>query len=299
MAYYRNPFELCKDSTMKITLVSDLHLEFSDVNLTNEQGADVLILGGDIMVAQDLHDHPEPANAIERSMIAHGQGLGRRQEKAQQFRDFLKRVSFQFPHVIYIAGNHEYYHGKWPDCIQYLRDEVSKFPNIYFLENDVKEIDDVIFVGGTLWTDMNKGDPTSMAVIKSMLNDYRVVRDSNKDYRRLHPLTTLDRHRETLEYISKVVDSDPTRKYVVVGHHAPSKRSTKPKYEKDYHMNGGYSSDLNEFIEARPQIKLWTHGHTHDVYDYMVGATRVVCNPRGYEGYEDPSGWNPNLILEV
>ena len=284
---------------MKITLVSDLHLEFSDVNLTNEQGADVLILGGDIMVAQDLHDHPEPANAVERSMIAHGQGLGRRQEKAQQFRDFLKKVSFQFPHVIYIAGNHEYYHGKWPDSIQYLRDEASVFPNIYFLENDVKEIDDVVFVGGTLWTDMNKGDRATINMVKAMLNDYRVVRDSNKNYSKLHPLTTLDRHRETLAYISKVVDSDPTRKYVVVGHHAPSKRSTKPQYEKDFHLNGGYSSDLNEFIEARPQIKLWTHGHTHDVYDYMVGATRIVCNPRGYEGYEDPSGWNPNLILEV
>lgn len=284
---------------MKITLVSDLHLEFSDVNITNEQGADVLILGGDIMVAQDLHDHPEPASAIERSMIAHGQGLGRRQEKAQQFRDFLKRVSFQFPHVIYIAGNHEYYHGKWPDSVQYLRDEVSKFPNIYFLENDIKEIDDVVFVGGTLWTNMNQGDRATINMVKAMLNDYRIVRDSTKEYSKLHPLTTLGRHRETLDYIKQVVDSDPTRKYVVVGHHAPSKRSTKPRYEKDFHLNGGYSSDLNEFIEARPQIKLWTHGHTHDVYDYMIGATRIVCNPRGYEGYEDPSGWNPNLILEV
>jgi Icc-related predicted phosphoesterase len=284
---------------MKITLVSDLHLEFSDVNLTNEQDADVLILGGDIMVAQDLHDHPQPASAIERAMIANGQGLGRRQEKAQHFRDFLKRVSFQFPHVIYIAGNHEYYHGKWPDSIQYLRDEVSAYPNIYFLENDIKEIDDVVFVGATLWTDMNQGDTLTMNMVKAMLNDYRVIRDSTNGYGKLHPSTTLGRHRETLEYIRQVVDSDPTRTYVVVGHHAPSKQSTKPKYEKDFHLNGGYSSNLVEFIESRPQIKLWTHGHTHDVYDYMIGGTRVVCNPRGYEGYEDPSGWNPNLILEI
>ena len=51
-------------------------------------------------------------------------------------------------------------------------------------------------------------------------------------------------------------------------------------------MNGGYSSDLSEFILDHPQIRLWTHGHTHDEFDYMVGTTRVVCNPRGYEGYE-------------
>jgi len=36
-----------------------------------------------------------------------------------------------------------------------------------------------------------------------------------------------------------------------------------------------------------PQIKLWTHGHTHEEFDYMVGTTRVVCNPRGYINYEN------------
>ena len=52
-------------------------------------------------------------------------------------------------------------------------------------------------------------------------------------------------------------------------------------------MNGGYSSDLSEFILDNPQIKLWTHGHTHEDFDYMIGSTRIVCNPRGYDGYED------------
>ena len=51
-------------------------------------------------------------------------------------------------------------------------------------------------------------------------------------------------------------------------------------------MNGGYHSSLEEFIMDRPNIKLWTHGHTHEEFDYMVGDTRVVCNPRGYIGYE-------------
>jgi hypothetical protein len=37
----------------------------------------------------------------------------------------------------------------------------------------------------------------------------------------------------------------------------------------------------------RPQIKLWTHGHTHELFDYMIGDTRVVCNPRGYINYEE------------
>jgi hypothetical protein len=51
-------------------------------------------------------------------------------------------------------------------------------------------------------------------------------------------------------------------------------------------MNGAYSSSLDEYILEHPQIKLWTHGHTHEDFDYMLGSTRIVCNPRGYHNYE-------------
>ena len=64
-------------------------------------------------------------------------------------------------------------------------------------------------------------------------------------------------------------------------------------------MNGGYASDLSDFILDHPQIKLWTHGHMHQCFDYMIGSTRVVCNPRGYEGYETDSHWNPQILLEI
>ena len=284
---------------MKIKLVSDLHLEFSDVNIPNNEGCDVLILSGDIMTAQELHDHLEPVSNVERAIIANSQGMGRRQQAAQRFRDFLKRCSFQFPHVIYVAGNHEFYHGKFPDAIQYLRTECAKFPNVYFLEMDTKEIDGVTFVGSTLWTDMNRGDPLTLHAIGDMMNDYHVVRNSEHGYTKLRPAHTASQHRKSLEYIKTVVETDPSKKYVVVGHHAPSKLSTKPKYKDDHIMNGAYSSDLSEFILDHPQIKLWTHGHTHDCFDYTIGSTRIVCNPRGYEGYEPDSGWDVNIVLEV
>jgi hypothetical protein len=64
-------------------------------------------------------------------------------------------------------------------------------------------------------------------------------------------------------------------------------------------MNGGYSSDLESFIIDRPQIKLWTHGHTHHNFDYMIGSTRIVCNPRGYEGYENTASEFKLQYIEV
>jgi Icc-related predicted phosphoesterase len=283
---------------MKIKLVSDLHLEFADINIKNDENCDVLILSGDIMVAQDLHDHPEPAGEIDRAMIASSQGIGRRQESAQRFRDFLRRCSFQFPHVVYVAGNHEFYHGKFVASLTDLRNECAKFPNVYFLERDTNEIDDVVFIGGTLWTDCNKGDPLTLHGLSDMMNDFRIIRHDGYGFTRLRPAHIMARHRQTLDYFKSVLADLKDRRVVVVGHHAPSRLSMHPKYADDMVMNGGYSSDLSEFILDHPQIKLWTHGHTHDPFDYIIGTTRVVCNPRGYEGYED-TGWNPRIVIEV
>ena len=89
---------------MKIAVCSDLHLEFQDINIQNTENADVLILSGDIMIAEDLHQHKELPPTVT-SPYASYQDLGRRQAVALRFRDFLKRCSFQFPHVVYVAGN--------------------------------------------------------------------------------------------------------------------------------------------------------------------------------------------------
>jgi hypothetical protein len=207
---------------------------------------------------------------------------------------------------------------------------LSHIKNLHILDKECVTIDDITFVGGTLWTDMNKEDEVTLHGISRMMNDFRIVQNSNRminyssqvyatkedgseDYTkvvgkkfhtrsaRFSPEDAVEDHKLMLEFIKATVDADPTRKFVVVGHHSPSKSSTKPRYEHETLMNGGYSSDLTDFITDRPQIKLWTHGHTHHAFDYVVGSTRIVCNPRGYVGYESDAetGYDQNLILEV
>ena len=284
---------------MKIKLVSDLHLEFSDINITNDDNCDVLILGGDIMVAADLHEHPNfDFNPYNHGAFA---DLSRKQQRVARFRDFLKRCSFQFPHVIYIMGNHEFYHGRFYESIDHMREECAKFPNIYMLENDTKVIDDVTFIGATLWTDMNKGDPLTMHAIEGMMNDFRIIRNDKRSFAAMSARDVVSRHARTLQYFRSVLAEQHDKKFVVVGHHSPSFQSVHEIYKTEYLMNGGYHSDLSEFIMDHPQIKLWTHGHTHHPFDYKIGETRIVCNPRGYEsdGYSEESGWNPNIVLEV
>jgi DNA repair exonuclease SbcCD nuclease subunit len=236
------------------------------------------------MIAEDLHNHKHfDYNPYTSGALA---DLGRRQLTALRFRDFLKRCSFQFPHVIYIAGNHEFYHGKWKASLDHLREECAQFTNVYFLENDIKTIGEHTFIGCTLWTDMNKGDPLTLHAISDMMNDFRIIRNDEHGYTKLRPAHAMWRHHQSMSYIKNVVQGMHDEKFVVVGHHAPSKQSTHPKYQNDQLMNGGYSSDLSEFILDHPQIKLWTHGHTHDPFDYMIGETRIVCNPRGYGGHD-------------
>jgi predicted phosphodiesterase len=276
---------------MKLALASDLHLEFGDIDLPNDAGADVLLLSGDIMIAQDLHDHP--------AVDATGINLGTRQQAALRYRDFLRRCSAQYPHVIYVAGNHEFYHGKWPAGIQDLRRECAQFPNVYFLENDTKIIDDVTFIGCTLWTDMNGGDPLTLHAVADMMNDYRIVRNSDRGYTKLRPAHTAWQHARSVEYIRTVIEGKFDQKFVVVGHMSPSRQSTHPKYADEAIMNGAYSSDLSEFILDHPQIKIWTHGHTHHPFDYQIGGTRIVCNPRGYVNYERGSQAEDPFFTQV
>jgi len=274
---------------MKIALASDLHLEFQTITLPNTEGATVLILSGDILVAHSLHDHP-----IDKTVPSDALKPGRNQGAAVKYREFLTHVSNEYEHVIYIGGNHEAYHGRFPDYIQWLRDECKNYPNIHFLEMDSVVIDDITFVGGTLWTDMNKRDPTTMHMITNMMNDFRLIRNSNNNYSRFKPIDAAIQHAATLAYIKKVVDSDTTKKYVVVGHHTPTPLSIHEMYKKDVWMNAGYHSDLSEFIMDRPQIALWTAGHVHHPHSYYMGDTLVVANPRGYAGH-DPEAANFKL----
>jgi DNA repair exonuclease SbcCD nuclease subunit len=267
---------------MKIALCSDLHLEFEDVDLKNTEGAEVLILSGDIMLAEDLHNHP-PLTINEYEPYTE---LGSRQKAAQRFRAFLSRVSSEFPHVVYVAGNHEFYHGKWRASLDHLREACAAYPNIYFLENDIKVINEVPFIGATLWTDMNKGDPLTLHAISDMMNDFRIIRNDEHGYTKLRPAHAMHRHHQTLSYLKAVLPDMKDKKVVFVGHHGPSSMSTHPRYVNDTIMNGGYRSELSEMILDNPQIKLWTHGHMHDPFDYMIGTTRVVCNPRGYSGHD-------------
>lgn len=280
---------------MKIQIVSDLHLEFEDIFINNEHEVDVLVLSGDICVADDIRNQDLPALSIDNLPE---EGFGR-SKRAIRYRDFFLRVSFQFPHVIYVMGNHEHYHGTFDTSKEVLQNmlNVLNICNIDILDNDTKDINGVRFIGGTLWTDCNKGDPLTQYHLEHAMNDFRVIRLKRENFRKFLPTRTITEHIRTKQYIDIILQGTPENMPIVVcGHHAPSSMSIHERYSHDTLMNGGYCSDLTEFILDRPKIKLWTHGHMHQSFDYMMGNCRIICNPRGY--HDENRSFDPNFVVE-
>ena len=260
----------------------------------------MLILSGDICVARDMMHH-DPYGIIDFG-------------KSTRYHTFFQECSARFPHVLYVVGNHEHYHGDFKYTISDMKARLAYLENIHVLDKETFELNDTVFVGGTLWTDMNKEDPLTLHMISKMMNDFRCVENSNREVNyktfdednkptfrtrvaRFSPEDAVEDHKKMLDYIRVVYeDTPPWKQMVIVGHHTPSHTSCHPRYKDDREMNGGYHSDLSEFILDRPGIKLWTHGHTHELFDYMIGDCRVVCNPRGYINYEELAD---NFTLKV
>lgn len=260
---------------MKIKLWSDLHLEFfrSSVNVERD-GADVLVLAGDICVAREMPN----------------------------FVPFFETCAKTFPDILYIAGNHEYYNGRWDSTYEIMREDLAHLPNIHICDGEAVNIQGKPFWAGTMWTDFNNGDHACLLDAKHGMNDYRCIMTKDGI---LSPWDTMNEHmaqRCGLDVWLNGINghgghSDPC---VVVTHMAPSKQSIHPRY-KDELSNGAYSSDLTQLMN--PNVKLWLHGHTHDSFDYMEDGTRVVANPAGYplgqNGERENSKFNPSLVLEV
>ena len=293
---------------MKFALCSDVHLEFGALELQNTENADVLILSGDICVAKDVR-------------VKDDYGLMGKNDN-NKIHTFFQECCERFPNVVYILGNHEHYHGDFSKSLANLREHLGYLSNLHILEKEYVDFGDVLVFGASLWTDMNKEDPVTLQHIKGYMNDYRIIEDSSEmvNYKtflpdpenpgkeltifkqrtgKFSPEKSVAEHKETLHELKLAVENRSTEKWVVVGHHAPSKQSTKPRYQNDFHVNGAYSSDLSEFMLDHPQIKVWTHGHTHSNFDYMVGSTRVIANPRGYIGYEDQADFFSLQYFEV
>ena len=168
-------------------------------------------------------------------------------------------------------------------------------------EMEMFVVDDVAFIGATLWTDCDKFNPVSSFYWNSMA-DSRAIRTGPNttlpDERKFKAEDTWTDWREAKRFILNEISrqKDEDRKVVVVTHHAPSPLSIHEQYRTGSNsiLNMFFCSDMTVDVMDRDP-DLWIHGHVHNAFDYLLDSTeqicstRVVCNPRGYHSQEiDP-----------
>lgn len=278
---------------MKLHLASDMHMEFwpdpdnyirgHDDLATFWQdvsepftGGDVLILAGDIFVARELLAADNPASKLYT--------YGSRQL------DFLKAICSRYTQVLLVLGNHEHYRGTLEKTAGLLKDFFTNhISNITVLDNEHVKIDNVVFYGGTAWTDMNRKPDLYGFLISRQMSDYKVIKSSRGGYHKLRAMDTVVDH---LAFLEGLRDLQPMiqdhEQLVVISHHAPHIDSL-ATYYRDHggDLNYGYYSDLTEvMLEYNPVF--WFHGHVHNSSDYQAPhtQTRVIANPWGYQGHE-------------
>lgn len=250
---------------MKIHPISDLHREFHEYTPADIY-PDVAVLAGDIGVGSaGVHWADE---------------------------------TFQDCNVIYVPGNHEFYHYCLEDMSEALaRAARSTHGHVHVLQNDEVRIAGTWFIGATLWTDFElKGAGMkyhATLACQDAMNDFNLIKTRRgrpgRKRRKFATGDAISEHKKSLAFIKERlrVHAEHGERCVVVTHHAPSTGSIAPRYAGEW-LTCAYASNLDDYLLTISKPVLWVHGHTHETFDYTVGNTRVVCNARGFPG--DSSG---------
>jgi len=261
---------------MKVKVVSDLHLECCEHGhgVPDLGEGEILILGGDILCARHFKTNG-PLHKV--------------------YDNFLQKCVENFDDVFYINGNHESYSYHYDSTFDVLAEHLPK--EIHYLENDFVKIKDWVFLCCTLWTDFRKENPLEMMEASRFLNDYHTIRIGS-NYRKLNPDDTLKFHKKSKQFLLEKLEQFHDQKIWILTHHAPSHQSIHPKYRTET-TNGSYASDLDDLILSHPQIKCFSHGHTHESMNYFIGDCQVICNPRGYFPSQMNPDFDPNFEIEI
>jgi Icc-related predicted phosphoesterase len=255
---------------MKIQVFSDLHVDVSPPPpITIGGDVDLVVVAGD--TAQGAHN----------SFVA------------------LRRIVPEKIPIVMVMGNHEFYRRCVPEELLQAKELAPTF-NVSLLETDSVVLGDgVRLVGCTLWTDYRlfgaNNAAAAMRVASHGLNDHRLISWRKNPWQRFRPEEALLTHTASKAFLVETLATPFAGPTVVVTHHAPQWLSVHPQYRSDL-LTAAFVSDLSALImEFQPD--LWVHGHVHSSFDYAVGRTRVLCNPRAY--WDENPNFNPSLVVEV
>lgn len=241
---------------MNIQYISDLHLEFLNISKIDKiikkitANAPILVLAGDI--GNPFKNH---------------------------YRYFLSKMSLIFNIIIVIAGNHEYYHNNILDVKSMCAKICDEFDNVKFLDNNIFEYNNYVFIGTTLWSHIINHN--------NEINDISCINDIT-----IYKYNTL--HKESLDFIINALDNTD-KQAIVITHHLPSYDLIDNKYKTNEYIaiHQWFASDMNIYF-SKYQVKIcaWIYGHTHSSNICNIDGINFYCNPIGYNGENHDINYN-------
>jgi len=182
------------------------------------------------------------------------------------------------------------------------------------MDNDSVIIDDIRFLGATLWTNFNDFSSAEVDKAQASITDYSVIGIKNwhadinntlaekikllpttniSNHELFTPLIAYLLHKSSLKWLESQLLTPYDGKTVIVTHHAPSLRSCGNK------VNYSYASNLDDYINFYSgHIDLWCHGHIHEAVDYEISGVRIMSNPKGYP-HENNGQFTPDLVINI
>ena len=261
------PTRALLDMTLRLHVVSDLHVEFGNPIPDPVEDADLIVLAGDLA--------PYRPAVVRELVRAWGE----------------KRV-------LYVPGNHEFYGGD----IDHVRAALARQcleVGIDLLDRASRCIRGVRFIGATLWTDFNLYGVECAFAFKDLaqhgMSDFHVIGHRGRAFT---PEESTRRHAADLRFIDRELRhaQEAGETAVVITHHAPTGQSVHPRFFGS-NLNPAFASDLERMI-ATYQPALWIHGHMHNSVDLRLGETRVLANPGAYSP-EENTEYDPALCVAV
>lgn len=259
--------------TLKIQIVSDLHLEFySEKKIFNfiTPSADILALLGDICCVSSDNDF-------------------------EIFKRFIYEILPKYKYIIMVAGNHEFYYNesksKPPDIIntlEYCHIKIKNFfkktsTKLFYLNNSELNITvnnkNYIILGSTLWSYIPKSCEEN---IEKLMSDYKYIYTydkKNKNVRNIKVNDITKLFNKNYNYIKNQIEKNKNtnNKMIILSHH-------KPYNNKNYNENGfdpAYSSNCLSIINNKI-VTLWAYGHCHIYDNAIINGVHFYSNCKGY-----------------